>query len=104
MVSLVWYVTAFARFGVREQFKQQGAKSVNGPSSVCSLYSFGRGGVHTCTPCELEFQLKKNVSSTCSVVLAWEKHAESEKIRPNVFLMWLFSILVISCKKRAFLD
>jgi hypothetical protein len=39
MVSLVCYVTAFARFGVREQFKQQGAKSVNGPSFVCSLYS-----------------------------------------------------------------
>jgi hypothetical protein len=39
MVSLVCYVTAFARFGVREQFKQQGAKSVNVPSFVCSLYS-----------------------------------------------------------------
>jgi hypothetical protein len=41
MVLLVCYVTAFARFGVREQFKQQGAKSVNGPSFVCSLYSLG---------------------------------------------------------------
>jgi hypothetical protein len=41
MVSLVCYVTAFARFGVREPFKQQGAKSVNGPSFICSLYSLG---------------------------------------------------------------
>jgi hypothetical protein len=39
MVSLVCYVTAFARFGLRQQSKQQEAKSVNGPSFVCSLYS-----------------------------------------------------------------
>jgi hypothetical protein len=44
MVSRVRYVTAFVccathSFGVREQFKQQGAKSVNGPSFVWSLYS-----------------------------------------------------------------
>jgi hypothetical protein len=45
---LVCYVTAFARFGLREQFKQQGAKSVNGPSFVCSLYSLGLcgNGIH----------------------------------------------------------
>jgi hypothetical protein len=36
MVSLVCFVTASARFA---QLKQQGAKSVNGPSFVCYLYS-----------------------------------------------------------------
>jgi hypothetical protein len=39
-----WFATsqllrASHSFGVREQLKQQGAKSVNGPSFVCSLYS-----------------------------------------------------------------
>jgi hypothetical protein len=39
-----WFATsqllrASHSFSVREQLKQQGAKSVNGPSFVCSLYS-----------------------------------------------------------------
>jgi hypothetical protein len=39
-----WFATsqllrASHNFGVRVQLKQQGAKSVNGPSFVCSLYS-----------------------------------------------------------------
>jgi hypothetical protein len=32
-----------------------------------------------------DFQLKKNVLSTCLVDLAWEKHAESERIGPDFF-------------------